>query len=147
MPVQTTRRPIPSGGGASLPPPIDHVRIGDAAGEYRFMRRGKYRAWAYVVVSFVFEICALSGEIYALLKYTKAGSHQDAAVLLAVAAGILLSIWVYNDRWRCIEAFSSRFFLDAGRLTFLTTHLCMGYIPVIALAYANYRGLRKLLGS
>jgi hypothetical protein len=80
MPMQTTRRPIPSGSGASLPPPIDHVRIGDTAGEYRFMRRGKYRAWAYVVVSFVFEICALSGETYALLKYTKAGHNPDAAV-------------------------------------------------------------------
>jgi hypothetical protein len=146
MPTQTTPRPIPSSVG-SPPPPIDHVRIGDAAGEYRFIRRGKYRAWAYVVVSFVFEICILSGEIYALLKYTKAGSNQDAAVLVAVAAGILLSIWVYNDRWRCIEAFSSRFFLDAGPMSFITAHLCMGYMPIIALFYANYRGLRKLLGS
>lgn len=147
MPVETTGRPARTGGGASPPPPIDHVRIGDAAGEYRFMRRGKYHAWAYVVVSFVFEICALSAEIYALLQYTKAGRTPDAAILVSVAAGILLSVWVYHDRWRSIEAFSSRFCFGAGRLSFLTAHLCMGYVPAIAFFYANYRGLRKLLGS
>ncbi len=147
MPVQTTRRQASIHSAASPPPPIDYVRIGDAAGEYRFIRRSRHRAWVYVVVSFVFEICALSGEIYELLKHTKAAHNLDAAVLLSVAAGILLSVWVYHDRWRCIEAFSSRFCFGAGRVSFLTAHLCMVYVPVIAFFYANYRGLRKLLGS
>ncbi len=143
MPIETTRRPSV----AAPPPPIDYVRIGDAAGEYRLIRRGKHRAWAYVVVAFVSEICSVSTTVYDPLRHTKAAHNLDAAVLLSVAAGILLSVWVYHDRWRCIEAFASRFCFGTGRVSFLTAHLCMVYVPVIAFFYANYRGLRKLLGS
>jgi hypothetical protein len=123
------------------------VRIGDAAGEYRRMPRGPHRAWAYVAVAFTFEICSLSGAMYDLLRRTKTPHNPDATVLLAVAAGILLSLWVYNDRWRSIEAFSSRFCFGSGRVALLTTHICMIWVPFIAFIYANYRGLRKLLGS
>jgi hypothetical protein len=144
MPLDTTRRPSVA---APTPPPFDEVRIGDAAGEYRLIPRGPHRAWTYVVVAFVFEICFLSFEIYDLLKHTKAAHNPDATVLVSAAAGILLSIWVYNDRWRCIEAFSSRFCFGSGYLSLLTTHLCMIWVPTIAFLYANYRGLRKLLGS
>jgi hypothetical protein len=54
---------------------------------------------------------------------------------------------VYNDRWRCIEAFSSRFCFGSGYLVLITAHLCMIRVPTLAHLYANYRGLRKLLGS
>ncbi len=133
---------------SSTPPPIDEVRNGDAAGEYLFMRRGGLRAWAYVAVSFIFEICWLSMMVFELLKRTKAGHDSpNLTVLIAVAAGIALSVWVYNDRWRCIEAFSSRFCFGTGYAALITTHLCMAWVPSFAFAYANYRGLRKLLGS
>ena len=86
--------------------------------------------------------------VYDLLKRTKAG-HNDpnATILIAVAAGIALSVWVYHDRWRCIEAFSSRFCFGSGYAALITTHLCMAWVPSIAFAYANYRGFSKLLGS
>jgi hypothetical protein len=147
MPIETTQRPIRTSVASLPPPPFDEVRIGDAAGEYRFIRRGKHRAWAYVVVAFVFEICSLSATIYELLRHTKAAHNPDATILLSVAAGIALSAWVFHDRWRCIEAFSSRFCFGSGYLALLTTHICMGYVPFIASLYATYRGLRKLLAS
>jgi hypothetical protein len=75
------------------------------------------------------------------------GHNPDAAILLSVAAGILLAVWVFNDRWRSIEAFSSRFCIGSGRVALLTTHICMIWVPSIAFVYANYRGLRKLLGA
>jgi hypothetical protein len=143
MPFATRPRTI----AVHPPPPFDEVRIGDAAGEYRRIRRGPLRAWAYVVEAFIFEICSLSAAIYQLLKHTKTAHNPDATVLLAVAAGILLSLWVFNNRWRCIEAFSSRFCIGTGRITLITAHLCMAWVPFIAYVYANYRGLRKLLGS
>jgi hypothetical protein len=142
MPLATTRRPI-----VVQPPPFDEVRIGDAAGEYRRIPRGPHRAWAYVIVAFTFEICSLSEIVYGLLRHTKTAHNPDATVLLSVAAGILLSMWVFNDRWRSIEAFSSRFCIGSGRVALITTHLCMLWVPSIAFVYANYRGLRKLLGS
>jgi hypothetical protein len=145
MPVPaTSRRPAVA---APAPPPFDEVRVGDAAGEFLRIRRGPHRAWAYVVVAFVFEICFLSFDIHDLLRHTRAAHHPDMAVLLSTAAGILLSLWTYNDRWRCIEAFSSRFCFGSGYAALLTSHLCMIWVPSIAFLYANYRGLRKLLGS
>jgi hypothetical protein len=145
MPAPATpRRPAVA---APTPPPFDEVRIGDAAGEYRRIRRGRHRAWVYVVVAFTFEICFLSFDIHGLLRHTRAAHNPDAAILVSAAAGILLSVWVFNDRWRCIEAFSSRFCFGSGYVTLLTSHLCMIWVPSIAFVYANYRGLRKLLGS
>jgi hypothetical protein len=145
MPRQSPRA---TGVAGSAPPPFDDVRVGDAAGEFRLIRRGGHRAWAYVVVAFALEICFVSFDIHDLLQHTRAAHNPDATVLLSAAAGIALSLWVYNDRWRCIEAFSSRFCFGSGWVAaLLTSHLCMIWVPSIAFVYANYRGLRKLLGS
>ena len=144
MPIRTGRR---SSVVLPPPPPFDEVRIGDAAGEYRRIPGGPHRAWAYVFVAFTFEICSLSEIVYELLKRTRTAHNPDATILLSVAAGILLAVWVFNDRWRSIEAFSSRFCIGSGRVALLTTHICMIWVPSIAFVYANYRGLRKLLGA
>jgi hypothetical protein len=144
MPRDTS---ISTGARVSVLPPSDEVRIGDAAGEFRRIRRGGHRAWAYVAVAFALEICFVSFDIHDLLQHTRAAHNPDATVLLSAAAGIALSLWVYNDRWRCIEAFSSRFCFGSGWVALLTSHLCMIWVPSIAFVYANYRGLRKLLGS
>jgi hypothetical protein len=144
MPRDTSISP---GAPQSVLPPSDEVRIGDAAGEFRRIRRGGHRAWAYVAVAFALEICFVSFDIHDLLQHTRAAHNPDATVLLSAAAGIALSLWVYNDRWRCIEAFSSRFCFGSGWVALLTSHLCMIWVPSIAFVYANYRGLRKLLGS
>jgi hypothetical protein len=44
---------------------------------------------------------------------------------------------VFRNRWRCTEAFASRFCSGLANLS-------MMYVPMIALVYANARGLAKL---
>jgi hypothetical protein len=70
-------------------------------------------------------------------------SHTDATsyTILGVATfvAVATTLWVYADRWSCIEAFSSRSCSGVANLSFF-------YVPVIAFVYANYRGLKKLRG-
>jgi len=66
-------------------------------------------------------------------------SHQNfqelgtcAAVVSAFIAGL-----VFSDRWRCIEATSSRYCSGVMNASIL-------YVPIIAAAYALLRGAQKL---
>lgn len=111
--------------------------VGDAAGEDTEMGRGHYRASLHVWISFVLEIALLS----VLLKRSIELLPVDLKVNLFIGIGLaaLLATMIYHDRWRCIEAFSSRYCYGAINLSIL-------YVPLIALLYANYRGLQKLRG-
>jgi hypothetical protein len=57
-----------------------------------------------------------------------------------LCAGIALAYFVFRDRWKCIEAFSSRFCSGLMNLSLL-------YVPWVALVYANVRGIQKLSGK
>jgi hypothetical protein len=114
--------------------------VGDLGNEYLRMKRGKYNAWIHIHIAFFLQtalVTSLAALLLAevfhadVLSYTILG----VATLLAIAT----TLWVYVDRWSCIEAFSSRFCSGVANLSIL-------YVPAIVFVYANYRGLKKLGG-
>jgi hypothetical protein len=116
---------------------------GDSGGEDLDMKRGHYGAWIHVAMS-VFWVLMFSGlMIFAALGYllgflAASQSVSDAGPWLAASCAVLIVAWCYWDRWKCIEAFSSRF--CSGNAAF-----SLGYVPFIAGLYAIYRGFRKFV--
>jgi hypothetical protein len=119
---------------------------GDAAGEYLRMNRGRYSAWPYVVIAFLGQ-AALVGAIPAV--FLGAAAHaarapRDAATLISLTAmavcGLPVAYFVFRDRWKCNEAFSSRFCVGLMNISIL-------FVPIISLVYANVRGIQKLAGK
>jgi hypothetical protein len=122
---------------------------GDAAGEHMNMKRGRYRATIYVVFAFLMQIAivtAIFGAVGGLIGAAGGLDDQVAGLItLALAGtgfcgGIALAYFVFRDRWKCIEAFSSRFCSGLMNLSLL-------YVPWVALVYANVRGIQKLSGK
>jgi hypothetical protein len=114
--------------------------VGDSGNEHLRMKHGKYSAWGYVHVAFFVQAFLVAPLIALVLA---AVSHADATgnaiISTAVFAAIASTLWVYTDRWNCIEAFSSRFCSGVANLSVF-------YVPAISLVYANIRGLKKLIG-
>ncbi len=126
--------------------PVGDVEMyGDAAGEYMRMQRGRYSAMVYVAFAFVFQIgtlFAFAFGILALCTVPLPGEDDMKMIIAAVPAGVAAiagAWWCYRDRWRCIEAFSSRFCSGVANLSAM-------YVPIIAWGYANYRVVQKLRG-
>lgn len=111
--------------------------VGDAAGEYREMERGRYHAWIHVAISFGLEVA-----LFAALVTTGLGAlfHTISWIGVGIASGCALAAVVYADRWRCIEAYTSEWCTGILNLSLLVT-------PFVAFVYANYRGLQKLRGK
>jgi hypothetical protein len=113
------------------------------------MQRGAYSAWVYVALAFMMQI-ALLGSLLAVpgaIAASVAVDDQDTAnIVLMVAlgagaiAGAVGAYFTFRDRWSCIEAFSSRFCAGIVNLSLL-------YVPVVALVYANVRGVQKIFGK
>ncbi len=114
--------------------------IGDSGNEPARMKRGKYSASVYLHFAFfaqmalVMFLAALGLAAVFHLEKTSYTVLGLAAILAAV-----ITLWMYADRWRCIETFSSRFCSGLANFSIF-------YVPVIAFVYANYRGLKKLGG-
>ncbi|MGD0292280.1 MAG: hypothetical protein ABSB30_00330 [Terracidiphilus sp.] len=116
------------------------VGVGDPGYEYLRMKRGKYDAWAHVHIAFFVQaalVASLAALVLAEVFHAEATSYTILGVATFVA--IATTLWVYVDRWSCIEAFSSRFCSGLANFSIL-------YVPGIAFVYANYRGLKKLRG-
>ncbi len=116
--------------------------FGDAALEHLHMKRGRYNAWAYVVIAFLGETMLLGSLPSALLGRAAGafGASRDATEMITIGAlllGLPLAYLVFRDRWRCIEAFSSRFCVGLMNISML-------FVPIVALVYANVRGAQKL---
>ena len=110
-------------------------QIGDSAGEHLWIEHGKYSAWTHVVIAFILEVIALgAAPAFALGHMLRLG---DIGIGIGGAVGLAGAIWVFNNRWRCIEAFSSKFCSGVMNLSLL-------YVPAVAFIYANARGLGKL---
>ncbi len=114
--------------------------VGDAAGEHGEVIRGKYSAWIHVVIAFLLEIV-----IFAFLIDWIAGALLPARVDafgLGIALGLagIFSVLIFYDRWRCIEAYASRYCTGFLNISILG-------VPLVAFIYANCRGLRKLNGK
>ncbi len=118
------------------------------------MARGKYSAWPHVVIGFL--LLAFLFAAFVVLPgafvleppgrppYFSDRSQRDTAgaILLIAGAclGIALSWLVFRDRWKCVEAFTSRYCSGIANVSLL-------YAPLIAAGYALARAGRKLGGS
>ncbi len=109
--------------------------VGDAAGEHLIMSRGRYSAWFYVVLAFALEAAAIG----AVPRYVLGDLFHlpDLGLAIGIGVGVVCSWLVFRDRWRCIEAFSSRFCSGIMNLSIF-------YVPLVAFVYANVRGASKL---
>jgi hypothetical protein len=124
----------------------DHATIskvsslfGDAGFEHTRMKRGKYGGGLYVGLAFLLEIGLTGMLVMSFVKNIMQISTDDNAALFVVAlAGTAIALLIFWNRRKCIEAFSSRFCSGAAQLSFM-------YVPVVALVYANYRGVKKLV--
>ncbi len=128
------------------PPEPQASRFGDNAGEHLVMTRGRYSAWPYVVIAFLMQIAIVGGGPALALGFTADAIGLADEAIAGIAIGVLLvvgiagAIFTFRDRWRCNEAFSSRFCSGLMNLSLL-------YVPIIALVYANVRGAQKLMGK
>jgi hypothetical protein len=110
-------------------------RVGDAAGEHRMIRRGKYAAWFHVGLAFLLEAAIFGG----LEETVAVRLHWPNTDVGFIGSGVLGALLVFWNRWRCIEAFSSRYCSGAANFSLF-------YVPLVAFGYANYRGFMKLRG-
>jgi hypothetical protein len=112
--------------------------VGDSGGEPLRMRRGKYAAMTYVHFAYLgqtAEVTFLLALILGAILRTPATGYPVLGVSTMLAA--LSSLWIYADRWRCIEMVASRACIGLANLSIL-------YVPLIAFVYANLRGFKKL---
>jgi hypothetical protein len=117
---------------------------GDRAGEYMHMQRGRYDAWIYVVLAFVMQAAWIGGVLGLVLNaifFHPKGVGDDFAAGLGLGflAGGVAAYFSFRDRWRCIEAFSSRWCSGVANFSLL-------YVPIVAFFYANTRAIGKLRG-
>jgi hypothetical protein len=112
--------------------------VGDSGGEHLDMRRGYFTAWIHVILSFVLEVLIFWVLFAKLLEHMYGVTDAtDGMVLVSGIASGTVSTGIYWNRWKCIEAFASRFCTGVINASLI-------YVPEIALIYANYRGLLKL---
>ena len=113
--------------------------VGDSAGEDLDMDRGDYNAWIHVIFSVAYLFLAISAVAAVLLEsllHTEPNSTTRTYAVFVAASATLFSYW---NRWRCIEAFSSRFCSGFMAFSFI-------FVPPISAIYAAYRGVLKLFG-
>ncbi len=116
------------------------VGVGDSGNEPAGMKRGKYSAMMFVYFSFFVEAALIALLVgLAATEITHADPTSYLILGVATVLGMTATLWIYADRWHCIEAFSSRFCSGLANVSLF-------YVPVIAFVYANYRGLKKLVG-
>jgi hypothetical protein len=132
---------------ATTVPGAAHNSIyGDGAGEYLRMQRGSYSAWPHVVIAFIYQIgfmgCFVALPIVFLCGAI--GLNDDTMMAIGLGTGGIggatAGYFVFRDRWRCIEAFASRYCIGFVRISAL-------YVPIVAFVYANVRGVQKLSGK
>ena len=119
---------------------------GDRAGEYMQMERGRYDAWIYVVIAFIMQAGWIGGilglVINAMFSSSATRTHDDIGVGLGIGflVGGVAAWFTFRDRWRCIQAFSSRWCSGVANLSLL-------YVPIVAFIYANSRAVGKIRGK
>jgi hypothetical protein len=114
--------------------------VGDSQAEPRGMKRGKYSAWAHVFIAFTLQVAAVGFLLALAVSFVVRSPVTGSAALgVGFAVAAVTTLWVFSDRYRCIEAFASRSCSGLMNLSLL-------YVPFVALVYANMRGLRKFAG-
>ncbi|MEW5738034.1 MAG: hypothetical protein AB1938_03855 [Myxococcota bacterium] len=128
-------REAPGSGAQTMQASMDP---GDAAGEHLNMHRGNYSAWVYVVLGFCLNALVWGVLIIVPLEMIRRQPMGEAAFLFALVVGAGISVVTYWDRWRCNEAFTSRYLSGIVNISLL-------YAPILSCLYANYRGVKKFL--
>lgn len=113
--------------------------VGDSGREHLSIERGKYDASGYVEFAFFGQVVFVGILIARLLSSIGLEATNDAVIIIASIVAVSSTLWVYFDRWRCIEAYSSRFCSGIANFSLF-------YVPVLALVYANYRAIARLQG-
>jgi hypothetical protein len=109
------------------------------------MKRGRFSAWPHVVLAFLAQ-AAVVGAVAAAPVGLAAGAFVSEAIARGVGFAVFAVIGpvgaylTFRDRWRCIEAFASRFCLGVMNLSVL-------YVPLVAFAYANVRAVQRVMGQ
>ena len=118
--------------------------IGDAAGEWQNMARGKYDASNHVLLARIIEgALVYFGLLFIYFHYFQKSSNNGTDLVIhatSIGIGCLTSYFVFRDRVKCVEAFSSRF--CSG-----TSNFSVIYVPLLALLYSNYRAMLKVFGK
>jgi hypothetical protein len=120
--------------------PTRNTGVGDSGGEHLRMERSPYDAWVHVGIAFFAEV-AIVGVLLGLSLSRVPGLSATGDVVpgLAIVGAVGFTLWVYWDRWRCIEAYSSKYCSGCANVSY-------AYVPVLTFLYANYRAVRRLLG-
>ncbi|WP_375768702.1 hypothetical protein NR798_44665 [Archangium gephyra] len=132
--------------GVSAAAQLELPLYGDAAGEQLYMERGKYAARIYVFFAFLLQAWIASFVCTTLITLPLVtlmpgdpASRFPPLVLLSLIGGGVLAWNTFRDRWKVIEAFSSRYCSGLANFSML-------YVPLVAWGYANVRAVRKLSG-
>jgi hypothetical protein len=121
--------------------PAHRSRVGDSGGEHLRMERGKYDAWVHIGVAFFGQLGVVGVSLALLLSLLPgASATSDVVLVIATLGAVASTLWVYSDRWLCIEAYSSKYCSGCANLS-------IAYVPLVALVYANYRAFRRLQGQ
>ncbi len=121
------------------------ARFGDRAGEDKWLaRREGVSAWAHVFVGFVLLDAVVatvatwwSGEAMDRFGVARTTTNDAIVMVFGAMVGLAAALGAFHDRWRCIEAFTSRYV--RGAVAWL-------WVPFVAAAYGTWRGLRKMRG-
>lgn len=113
--------------------------VGDSGREHLSIERGKYDASGYIEFAFFGQVVLVGILIARLLSSMGLEATNDVVIIIAGIVAVSSTLWVYFDRWRCIEAHSSRFCSGIANFSLF-------YVPVVALVYANYRAIARLQG-
>ncbi len=100
------------------------------------MARGKYSAWLHVLAAFLYSSAIWGSPVTVALE----GRHPDSALFAGVLVGALPSTFVFWNRWRTIEAYTSRSLSGIRIISIL-------YAPMVALVYAYIRAFKKVVGA
>jgi hypothetical protein len=112
--------------------------FGDAGGEHTRMERGQYDSMIHVAIAFA--VMLVFSGIMAMSFITnilKISCDDTTSLIVGGVAGAGIALLVFWNRWKCIEAFSSQ--ASCG-----ITNISILYVPIVALFYANWRGVKKV---
>lgn len=118
------------------PRPVNPGLVGDAAGEHRYIERGRYHAWIHVLLAFLAQAFLL---YFASEGVLEKFLSVETSELIGFFVGFGLTFAIYWNRWLCIEAYASESCSGIFNLS-------MFYVPLVVVCYANYRGFKKLAG-
>lgn len=114
--------------------------VGDHQNEHLDMERGERKAWPHVIVGAVifglislFVFAGLFEAVVSAIFSKHNFGFCTSIVALAMTGGWVW--WVYLDRWRVNEAYSSRY---------VTGPEAIAYVPLLSIGYALSRCVERL---